>query len=143
MVLDDGSQFSVAAPLQSDSEYNAASNQVRAKSMRSASSLDIAHKVSVDELAERYQELESYVRGLQGTLQRERDTTRELFDQLRADNKYYVEQYNMLNLAHQQTLSEMNRLKLHQPIIDQDFDEDDWNNGNYTDGSALSKRSKQ
>jgi hypothetical protein len=141
MVLDDGSQFSIAAPLLSDSEENAANNQERSKSMRSASSLDIAHRICVDELAEKYHELESYVRGLQGTLQRERNATRELFDQLRADNNYYVEQYNKLNLTHQQTLSEMQRLNLHQPIIDdQDFD-DDWNNGNYTDGSALSLNS--
>jgi hypothetical protein len=145
MVLDDGSQFSVAAQSLGDSEVDATNNQQeRAKSLRSASSLDIAHKIGVDELADRYHELESYVKGLHGTLQRERDATRELFDQLRADNAYYVEQYQRLNLTHQQTLSEIQRLRLHQPIAIQDqdeFNDDDWNNGNFTDGSALSLNS--
>ncbi len=124
-----------------EDKENATRKQERAKSIRSASSLDIAHKVGADELAERYQELKTYVRGLQGTLQRERDATKEVIESLRADNKYYVDQFTKINLEHQKALSEIQKIRLHQPIpISQDHSsdlDDDWNSGNFYEGSAL------
>jgi hypothetical protein len=59
MVLDEGSMPRVVAPFLSDSEEETTNKQAeRAKSMKSSSSLDVAHKVSADELTDKYRNLQ-------------------------------------------------------------------------------------
>ncbi len=124
-VLDQGSNPREVAPFLSDSEEETRKKQAeRAKSMKSSSSLDVAHKVSADKLTDKY-------RNLQVTLQRERDMFRENVEMLRADNQYYVDQYQKLNVEYAKTVTELYKFNKRNEEHS-DYDDDAWNSQLHT-----------